>query len=471
MRTVLLTVALVATALLGLGGVGVPTPAAADTRVMPGNFTGYAFDACDAPSQRQMDRWRTHSKYWGVGIYIAGMNRACSAQPRLTRAWVAEQSRKDWHLLPLVVGRQASCSPKGYYVGKRISADDRHGYARARAQGRSAAESGAAAARELGISRGTALWYDLEHFDTTKKRCRLSALSFTSGWSKRLHELGFRAGFYSSASSGISAVERARRHSSRRYTFPDYLWIAEWNGEASVRSDYIDERRWWPHRRVHQYRGDHDERHGGAKLNVDSNFMSTGRGTVAGRAAPSCGVRISFATYPRRQRGDRGDRVAAAQCLLRRQHVYDAKPHGRFDGRTERAVTRFQRRHGLPTTGVLSSRTWTSLLSQGGRPLTKFGSGGDAVRRLQRALNAAVEARLDVDGVFAKPELRAVLHYQRETGRPHTGVVTAGTWRLLAGGRTAGRLPLMTRSEMGDLLDRVQRSTVVPFSSGVVRPD
>ena len=132
-------------------------------------------------------------------------------------------------------------------------------------------------------------------------------------------------------------------------------------------------------------------------------------------------------------------------------------------------MSRFQRRHDLKTTGELGRRTWTSLLAQGGRPLVKSGSGGDAVRRLQRSLNAAIEARLDVDGVFARQELRAVKHYQRETGHPRTGVVTSATWRQLRGGHVASRLPTMTRAQMEGLLDRVRRSTVIPFSSGVDR--
>lgn len=461
MRALLLTVAVVA-ALLA------PASATADSRVMPGDFTGYALDTCDAPSQRAMDRWRTTSKYWGVGIYIAGLNRACDAQPNLTPTWVSEQSRKGWRLLPLVVGRQASCSPKGYYVGKRISADPRDDYAEARRQGRMAAENGVQAARDLGIARRSVIWYDLEHFDTSVTRCRLSALAFVSAWTRRLHELRYRSGFYSSASSGISVLDRARRTNPGRYTFPDLIWVAEWNGRDTVRSDYLGERYWWPHKRVHQYRGDHDEKHGGVRLNIDSNYLSTGNGTVAGRPTPSCGVRISFRSYPRLERGDRGGRVEGAQCLLKQRDVYDGKPHGRFDAATRRAVTRFQRRHdGLPTNGELGARTWTALLAQGPRPLLKFGSGGDAVRRLQRSLNAAVEADLEVDGVFARPELRAVTHYQRATGRPRTGVVTGTTWRQLAGGRTAGRLPTMTRGELQELFDRVRRSTVVPFSSGV----
>lgn len=446
-------------------------PASADTRVMPGSFTGYALDTCDAPSQRTMDRWRTHSQYWGIGVYIAGVNRACKDQPQLTESWVAEQSRKGWRLLPLVVGRQASCSPEGYYVGKRISPDPRDGYAKAREQGRSAADSGVAAARQLGIARGSTLWYDLEHFDIDKPRCRLSALAFTSAWTKRLHGLKYRSGFYSSASSGITMLDSARRDAPGRYTLPDQLWIAEWNGRETVRSQHLDERRWWPHQRVHQYRGPHPEKHGGARLNIDSNFMSTGTGTVAGLPAPSCGVEISFRYYPRLERGDGSELVRAAQCLLRQHDVYDGKVDGRYDKATQRAVTRFQRRHdGLPTNGALGSRTWTSLLSQGGRPLVKYGSGGDAVRRLQRSLNAAIGANLEVDGIFAGAELRAVRHYQRETGRAGTGVVTGATWQQLGDGRVTSRLPLITRAEMQELLDRIQRETVVPFSSGVDQP-
>src|SRR5215218_2977834 len=70
-----------------------PAPSVAGTRAAPGSFTGYAFDTCDTPSQRQMNAWRRHSKFWGVGVYIAGMNRACSTQRHLTRRWVATQSR------------------------------------------------------------------------------------------------------------------------------------------------------------------------------------------------------------------------------------------------------------------------------------------------------------------------------------------------------------------------------------------
>ena len=196
---------------------------------MPGDFTGYAIDTCDAPSQRAMNAWRRGSKYAGIGIYVAGMNRACSSQPNLTRRWVRAQASRGWRLLPLVVGRQASCSPPGYYRGKRISAKPARDYARARAQGTKAARSGAKAVRRLGIGRGSVVWFDLEHFDLGNRRCRASAMAFTSAWTRQLHRQKFRSGLYSSAASGIRMVDAERASASRKRAVPDYIWVAEWN--------------------------------------------------------------------------------------------------------------------------------------------------------------------------------------------------------------------------------------------------
>ncbi len=464
MRTITILVA----AVLGVALLAGPAQAASPRH--PGDFTGYAFDTCDAPSQRKMNDWRRASKYAGVGIYIAGMNRACKAQPHLTRRWVATQERKGWRLLPLVVGRQASCAPDGLYTGRRISPRPADGFAKARTQGRNAAKGAVRAARRLGISRRSVLWFDLEHFDTGRKRCRRSALAFTSGWTTGLHTRGYRSGFYSSASSGIAMLDRARRSRSRDHALPDYLWIAEWNGRHDVRSSYISKRGWWPHRRVHQYRGPRTENHAGSRINVDSNFLSTGRGTRGGRAKGPCKVRVDFASYPRLERGDRGARVAAAQCLLKEERRYRGRLHGRFDKATARAARSFQRsQRGVRRSGVVNARTWTSLLAQGGDPLLKYGDGGRAVRRLQRSLNAATDARLRVDGVFARPELRAVKGYQRQRGRSATGVATPAIWRQLRHGRAVGRLASPAELGVSRLLEELESFARVPFSSGVDR--
>lgn len=445
-----------------------PTPAAADTRAMPGNFTGYAFDTCDAPSQRAMNAWRRGSKYAGVGIYVSGMNRACSSQPNLTRTWVRKQARGGWRLLPLVVGRQASCSPAGYYVGKRISPAPRNDYAKARAQGAASARAGVAAVKRLGIGRGSVIWYDLEHFNVSLRRCRASSLAFTSAWTRQLHRMGYRSGFYSSSSSGIRMLDDARRNKPRNRSLPDYIWFAEWNGRPSVRSAYISKAGWWPSRRVHQYRGGHTERHGGVAINIDGNFMRTGRGTRAGKRAPHCGRNLDFRVYDRIRRGAKGARVGAATCMLRQQGHRKAGVTERFGKGTARSVRRFQGSVGLGRTGVLNRRTWTALNARGsGTPLLKVGSGGEGVRRLQRSLNAATGARLPVDGVFARREMQTVLQYQRRAGLPRTGVVTDRTWRALRKGRA---LKHWSPPRRGKGLAAPAAWQEVPFSSGALSP-
>ncbi len=396
----------------------------------PGSGFGYGFDTCDAPSQRTMNAWNQHSQFSAVGIYVAGMNRACSTQRHLDRQWVRAQKARGWRLLPLVVGRQASCAPKGLYRGKRISPRPAGLYSRARAQGVSAGKGGAVAARRLGIRRGAVLWFDLEAFDTTRTHCRRSALHFITGWSRQVRREGFRSGLYSSAST-LRILGPARAYPDI-FTLPSYLWFAHWNGRATVVTKYLGNRHWMPHRRVHQYRGGHAERHGGRRLVIDSNYFSVGEGIWVGRERRHCGVRISFGGYHRMRPGARGPGVRAAQCVLRDGRHYRGRLTGRYDRRTVRAVKHFQRVHSrLHPTGVLTRGTWTALLSRGERPALKYGSQGTSVRRLQRALNAAHGRAVAVDGVFGLLDARAVQRYQRRHHLPVTGVVSNRTWRRL----------------------------------------
>ena len=59
---------------------------AATTQTRTGVFSGFAFDACAAPSTNALTAWAA-SPYRAVGIYIGGTNRACK-QPNLTASWV-----------------------------------------------------------------------------------------------------------------------------------------------------------------------------------------------------------------------------------------------------------------------------------------------------------------------------------------------------------------------------------------------
>ncbi|MGZ4469671.1 MAG: glycoside hydrolase domain-containing protein [Nocardioidaceae bacterium] len=401
---------------------------------LPGSFTGYAFDACETPSQSAMDAWLTRSPYWGVGFYLSGDNRACPSQPNLDPAWVATQVDHGWHLLPITVGRQAACSHVKTWT--KVSPHPRHRYAAARAQGTAEAENAVAAAAALGIGTRSALWLDFEAFDTGNRTCRLSALAYVAGWTRGLHQRGYRSGFYSSATSGIRVLDRARAAGAPAGSLPDLVWFAEWNGVAGTRSRRMDAGGWTPHRRVHQFRGDHDENWGGVRINVDSDFMDVGRGSVAPNAGRHCGVPVDLAGYGALTRGDHGRQVTALQCFLRQQGFGRLPVSGRFGAQTVTAVRRFEFSHGLPETGAVTRRDWMVLTSGGTTPLLKYGAASDAVRRVQRALNAASGAHLAVTGVFDGRTRAAVQRYERAVHVPASGVVTGDLWVLLQRGRS-----------------------------------
>jgi len=416
----------------GASGVVFAGSALAENRVTPGNFTGYGFDQCVAPTQTAMDSWLTSSPYWAVGIYISGDSRGCPTQPNLTPAWVSTQLSNGWKLLPLTVGPQAWCTTRERYLQQvRIRPDPTANYADAREQGRDEAAKTVRAAQVLGISAGSTLWYDIEAFDTSGTQCRESAISFLSAWTNKMHALGYVSGVYSSAASGIKMLDDANAYTPGKYAMPDQVWIADWNGKADIYSPYVRSTSWMPHKRVHQYLGDHNETHGGVTINVDSNYMSLGRGSVAPKARMACGVGIDFRDYHRLQQGDTGDEVKAAQCLLKRRGTYDGDVHGSFNRRTYRAVVDYQAAHGIEVTGVVSLRTWTAILSAGSEPVLKYGSAKHGVSRVQRALNAAVDAHLPITGVYDASTAAAVGMYQDDRGLPRTSVVATDTWAKL----------------------------------------
>jgi hypothetical protein len=435
MRAKLLAVcltALVTTTLPATTGTAAPTTATVAVPAMPRAFTGYAFDACETPSQAAMDTWRTNSPFWGVGVYIAGANRLCEAQANLNSTWVSTQASRGWRILPITVGRQASCFPSSSVT--KINPDPTNSFAAARRQGRAQADSTVTASQTYGFAKGTTHWLDIENFDTVKKHCRRSMLAFVSGWTARLHYRGYKSGLYSNVAAGIAAVEGARTLSPGSYQLPDQLWFAHYNAKVTTSTSYLAPSA-WRHQRIHQYAGHKEVTYGGVTIEIDRNWMDVGGGTRAPAPAPHCGVRIDFASYGVLRRGDSGMKVKALQCLLKQQGVYDGKLNGSYNLATARAVTRFQKKYAtLADTGVTNRPTWMVLLAKGSPSFSKVGSGSNAVRRLQRALNAAADGGLVISGVFDRRTEAAVKRYQTSRELPSTGVVTSATWAPLQQG-------------------------------------
>jgi Rv2525c-like, glycoside hydrolase-like domain len=236
-----------------------PATTAATSVVVPATYNGSGFDACSAPSSTAMQAWQA-SPYRAVGVYIGGISRAC-AQPNLTAAWVDEQVSAGWSLVPTYVGLQAPCT--GFK--NRIDPAD------PASQARQAAEDAVVSAGSLGMAAGSVLYYDMEGYSTTDSACRDTVLSFLSNWSTRLHELGYKSGVYSSASSGIRDLVSV--YDSTTLVRPDHVWFARWDGVATV-SDTVVPSTYWPnHQRLKQYQGGHNETWGGVTINIDNDYL------------------------------------------------------------------------------------------------------------------------------------------------------------------------------------------------------
>jgi len=415
-------------------------PAQAPNVVTPGNFTGYGFDQCLAPTQKAMNTWLKHSPFLSVGIYISGDSRACRSQPNLTQDWISTQLRKGWRLLPITLGPQASCSTRFPRYGNDETIKPKPGasgkYKPARSQGRAEAASAVAAAKALGIVPGSTLWYDLEGFDQTNKHCRESALSFLSAWTSRLHELDYVSGVYSSVGSGIKVLDDARVKRPHAFTMPDAIWLARWDGEANTSSSYIREDGWRPGGRVKQYMGGHDETWGGVRINIDRNFLDLGKGSVAVPETHCDGVPVDLANYQPVKPGTTAtDRVRALQCLLTENGVYDGKLSGAYSPATIEAAHAWQERRALTVSDKWTRTAWMTLLATGPRAIVKFGSAGNEVRRIQRALNAVSKsAQLEVTGVFAGATDKALRAYQERVDLKPSGVAAPATWKALRAG-------------------------------------
>ncbi len=245
---------------------GAPPRETGRSVTVPGRLTGKAFDACRAPTSAQMADWRENSPYAGVGIYLGGVQRKCR-QPELSATWVRRQTRAGWHVFPLWVGPQASCSRYQHTMSAQRP--------RAYAQGKEQANRAVRAARANAIGRGSTVYYDLEDYDISGDRCRRAALAFMSGWSTRLRALHYVPGVYSNVAAAITSLNFADQLSPGSYAMPHDIWFAWSNGRADtyIPRRWVSHDRWDRHQRIHQYVIDEERTFGSTTLTVDVNYV------------------------------------------------------------------------------------------------------------------------------------------------------------------------------------------------------
>jgi uncharacterized protein YraI len=225
-------------------------------------YSGLAFDTCTAPPLPAMQAWTT-SDYHAIGVYVGGQNRTCS-QLELTRSWVGAVSVLGWRLIPIFKGRQPPCG--GDDDDLKIVP------AAAAFEGTWAAGNASAQARALGMIKGSAVYYDMEHYATGDTTCRNAVLTFLSAWTKELHRLGYVSGVY--ANLNLGARDLANVYNSASYARPDALWIARYDQDPALTGwAGIADSLWAVHQRAKQFDDNFTETHGGVTLTIDADNL------------------------------------------------------------------------------------------------------------------------------------------------------------------------------------------------------
>jgi len=233
-------------------------------------YSGRAFDTCTAPPLSAMQAW-TASPYRAIGVYVGGQNRTC-LQPELTSGWIRAVADLGWRLIPIFKGLQPPCGGKPADVKIVPSA--------ATAQGTSAADDASQQVKALGMFKGSAIYYDMEHYTTTNTACRSAVLTFLSAWTKELHHLGYVSGVYENLNLG--ARDLAGVYNSSAYARPDALWIARYDLDPALTGwAGISDSLWAAHQRAKQYQADFTATYGGVTLAIDADTWDAPVATTA----------------------------------------------------------------------------------------------------------------------------------------------------------------------------------------------
>lgn len=236
-------------------------------RTAQATYAGKGFDACSTPATSTMNAWGA-SPYRSIGVYIGGVNAACT-QPNLNSAWTSQESAAGWNMLPIYVGLQAAGACAGTCAAITPS--------QASSQGAAAADDAVNQARALGIPAGNPIFNDMEQYNRTSANS-MTVLGFLQGWTQELHALGYQSGVYSSGSSGIADLVAQY---GTGYPEPDEIWVAHWNGQATTSDAYVPSSEWTGATRVHQYAGGHNETYGGVTINIDSDYLDASTATAS----------------------------------------------------------------------------------------------------------------------------------------------------------------------------------------------
>jgi len=235
------------------------------TPALPGAvYNGLGFDTCTTQSPATMSAWGAASPYAAVGVYIGGVNAACTGG-YLNASWVSAESAAGWHLIPIYVGLQApgACSCQAITASLAAS------------QGTAAAQDAVVQAQALGIGSGNPVYLDMEGYKRSTATTT-EVLAFIEAWTEQLHASGYLSGVYSSGASGIADL--VSRYGTG-YVEPDELWTAAWDSQppptppTSPANVYVPSGEWPNNQQLLQYLGGHNDEYGNVTINIDSDYI------------------------------------------------------------------------------------------------------------------------------------------------------------------------------------------------------
>lgn len=224
-------------------------------------YRGEGFDTCEAPDEQQMAAWKQYSPYGAIGVYVGGVNAACT---NVTASWVADETASGWAVFPIYVGMQAPCADQPGLVSMSDNP------ATATDQGMESAKNAIADAESYGIGTGTTIYFDMEAWNVDAPSCNAAVLGFITGWTEELHASHYRSGMYGSLGAGISPGIVSLYGTNGA---PGVIWFADWDGEATTATTALPAAYWSHHQRIKQYAGNVWQSYGGVSIEVDPDYL------------------------------------------------------------------------------------------------------------------------------------------------------------------------------------------------------
>lgn len=233
--------------------------------------TAPGFDTCVAPPADLLETWWDRSPYRWLNVYVGGasMFPTCGGE-NLNPGWVRTVYEQGWSLLPTWVGLQAPCAAQHAVMSSEAAISY--------VQGRAEADAAITATSELGFSASAPIYFDMEHFNPTRKNgsrdtaCVQAVNAFLDGWSHELAAHNHLAGVYASASNYPVLGDSSSTAPAVAWIAGGGSWTSHYNRTCSVYGNrYLSDNAWNTHQRIYQYTGGHYETYGHKTWHIDSD--------------------------------------------------------------------------------------------------------------------------------------------------------------------------------------------------------